>query len=236
MTPIRPHHVSLQIGACVAEFWIEGIGDNYGVDTNDSGTYLRASASDQVRFYRIDAATNVHRKSEHMAVEVAADIYPMQPDPVPITSTIRIPAFDQIPPLVFSEILRDVDLFVGVASVGNDPTWQDEDGPEGRYRAYWHNYSFGDLSETAPNSPLRARTGTPASPPLQRFCDRCSLSDRFLVVRGELRLQDSPGVSGNNLDGTPTTSISASSPPARRRMDRRMYSFPLKAMPRSRSF
>ena len=26
---------------------------------------------------------------------------------------------------MFSEIMRDVDLFVGVASIGNDPTWAD---------------------------------------------------------------------------------------------------------------
>ncbi len=38
-----------------AEFWIESIGDNYGVDTNDSGAYLRV-ATDQVRFYRTGAA------------------------------------------------------------------------------------------------------------------------------------------------------------------------------------
>ena len=39
---------------------------------------------------------------------------------------------EDVPALVFSEIMRDVDLFVGVAGVGNDPTWQDG-GPEGRY-------------------------------------------------------------------------------------------------------
>src|ERR1700689_1580915 len=38
-----------------AEFWIEGVGDAYGQDTNDAGTYLRL-ASDQVRFYRTGAA------------------------------------------------------------------------------------------------------------------------------------------------------------------------------------
>ncbi|HEV3236958.1 MAG TPA: DUF4132 domain-containing protein, partial [Gemmataceae bacterium] len=32
-------------------------------------------------------------------------------------------SLESIPPLVFSEIMRDVDLFVGVASVGNDPNW-----------------------------------------------------------------------------------------------------------------
>jgi len=28
---------------------------------------------------------------------------------------------DRVPALVFSEIMRDVDLFVGVGSIGNDP-------------------------------------------------------------------------------------------------------------------
>jgi hypothetical protein len=41
-------------------------------------------------------------------------------DPLPLA---------EMPPLVLSEVLRDVDFFVGVASVGNDPTWQDG-GPE----------------------------------------------------------------------------------------------------------
>ena len=54
----------------------------------------------------------------------------------------------QVPPLVFSELMRDVDLFVGVASVGNDPNWVDG-GPDGRFRDYWGGYAFGDLSETA---------------------------------------------------------------------------------------
>src|SRR5262249_37739268 len=40
-----------------AEFWIEGLGTDYGVDTNESGAYLRI-ATDQVRFYRVGAAQN----------------------------------------------------------------------------------------------------------------------------------------------------------------------------------
>ena len=31
----------------------------------------------------------------------------------------------EIPPLVFSELMRDADLFAGVARVGNDPAWSD---------------------------------------------------------------------------------------------------------------
>ncbi len=55
---------------------------------------------------------------------------------------------DQLPTLVFSEVMRDVDLFVGVGSIGNDPGWQDG-GRETRYGQYWQINSFGELSGTA---------------------------------------------------------------------------------------
>jgi hypothetical protein len=102
---------------------------------------------------------------------------------------------EQIPPLAFSEVMRDVDLFVGVASVGNDPTWQDG-GPGGRYRDYWQGYSFGELSETA-----RTRRAVLESlvPRLTRVRDRLSLAERFLVVRGGLRTYKIHLGSGNIL-------------------------------------
>ena len=86
-----------------------------------------------------------------------------------------------MPPLVFSEAMRDIDLFVGVASVGNDPTWSDG-GPRGRHRDYWRSYSFGELSETA-----RTRRDL-----LERLLPRLAagarahVDGRFLVVRGDL--------------------------------------------------
>tara|TARA_R110002050_G_scaffold100607_1_gene208343 strand:- start:36244 stop:38856 length:2613 start_codon:yes stop_codon:yes gene_type:complete len=53
-----------------------------------------------------------------------------------------------IPKIILSEIMRDVDLFVGVASVGNDPEWRDNGGLP-QYRDYWTSFSFGDLTEVA---------------------------------------------------------------------------------------
>src|SRR5262249_43243533 len=89
---------------------------------------------------------------------------------------------DRIPPLVFSEIMRDVDLFVGVASVGNDPNWSDG-GPEGRYVRYWQEYSFGELGATAQTRKALLERLIPRL----TIADRCTLSERFLIVRGELR-------------------------------------------------
>jgi hypothetical protein len=41
----------------MAEFWVEGLGDNYGADTTEAETYLYL-ATDQVCFYNIDAREN----------------------------------------------------------------------------------------------------------------------------------------------------------------------------------
>ena len=107
-----------------------------------------------------------------------------RPPPLPLTD---------VPPLVFTEVMRDVDLFVGVASVGNDPTWRDG-GPQ-RYRAYWQGYSFGDLSASAQTR----RAVLERLVPRLKIADRCPLDDRFLVVRGDLRTYKIHLGSGNIL-------------------------------------
>jgi hypothetical protein len=87
-----------------------------------------------------------------------------------------------IPALVLSEVMRDVDLFVGVASVGNDPTWRDNGGLT-VYRDYWTSYSFGELSEIAKN---RKDILTNLVPRL-KIRDIATIRDKFLVVKGKLR-------------------------------------------------
>jgi hypothetical protein len=87
----------------------------------------------------------------------------------------------EIPPRVFSEVLRDVDLFVGVCSVGNDPAWQDN-GPR-EHAVYWQDYAFGDLSASAQTR----RVVLDRLIPRLAIADRCTLEDKFLVVRGDLR-------------------------------------------------
>ncbi|MFD6756360.1 DUF4132 domain-containing protein [Micromonospora gifhornensis] len=166
-----------------AEYWVEGIGDEYGADTTESGSYLRL-VTDQVRFYPITAAQNwSHADGGGYSAGRWTNARPG--DPLPL---------DQIPLLVFSEIMRDVDLFVGVASVGNDPTWSDG-GPQGRFRDYWSSYSFGELSATAETRrDLLARL-------LPRLAvgQRARIDGRFLVVDGDLRTYRIHLGSGNIL-------------------------------------
>lgn len=87
-----------------------------------------------------------------------------------------------IPTIAFSEAMRDIDLFVGVASVGNDPTWRDSGGLV-MYRDYWQNYSFGDLSELAKN---RKEILTKLIPKL-KVANVAHINGNFLVVKGQLR-------------------------------------------------
>jgi hypothetical protein len=101
---------------------------------------------------------------------------------------------ERVSPMVFSEVMRDVDLFVGVASVANDPTWQDG-GPEGRFRAYWRERSFGDLSESAQSRKAVLERLLPRLAEANRF----SLRDKFLIVRGNLRTYKIHLGSGNIL-------------------------------------
>jgi hypothetical protein len=87
-----------------------------------------------------------------------------------------------VAPLVLSEVMRDVDLFVGVASVGNDPAWADSGGLP-VYRNYWESYSFGELSEVAKN---RKEILSGLVPRL-KIRDVAAVDGKFLVVKGKLR-------------------------------------------------
>ncbi|MEU6372899.1 DUF4132 domain-containing protein [Streptomyces sp. NPDC046909] len=87
----------------------------------------------------------------------------------------------EVPPLVFSEAMRDVDLFVGVTSIAADPEWADRG--ESRHAAYWRRAGFGDLTASAE---VRREVLERVVPRL-KIADRCSIDGRYLTVRGDLR-------------------------------------------------
>ncbi len=175
-----PAHTLLPKWNLRAEFWIEGVGTEYGQDTNESGTYLYLS-TDQVRFYPIAAP----QRQAHAGGGGYAPDRGRPDEPLPLA---------EIPTLVFSEIMRDVDLFVGVASVANDPNWNDG-GPRGRYVDYWHNQSFGELGASAHTRKAILERLIPRL----KIASQCSFSDKFLVVKGQLRTYKIHLGSGNIL-------------------------------------
>jgi hypothetical protein len=98
-----------------------------------------------------------------------------------------------VPALVFTEIMRDVDLFVGVTSIGNDPNWQNN--PNDQMNTYWHNYSFGDLTESAK---IRADVLKNLVPRL-KIAGQCNFDGKYLLVKGKLRKYKIHMGSGNIL-------------------------------------
>jgi hypothetical protein len=103
-----------------------------------------------------------------------------------------LPLID-IPPLVFSEVMRDVDLFVGVGSVGNDPNWRD--GGLTQFRSYWESYSFGELGELARSR----KQAIERLLPRLKIARVAAIRDKFLVVQGKLRTYKIHLGSGNIL-------------------------------------
>ncbi|MFI0429193.1 DUF4132 domain-containing protein [Mariniflexile sp. HMF6888] len=88
-----------------------------------------------------------------------------------------------IPKIVLSEVMRDVDLFVGVASVGNDPEWRDNGGLP-QYRDYWTSYSFGELTEVAKT---RKEILEKLVPRL-KIAKVASFEGKFLKIKGKKRV------------------------------------------------
>ncbi len=164
-TRVLPRH------GMAVEFWVEAAPP----ETTAAGIFTHLS-TDQVRFNRWRQPTG-----RGMAQREGVGDLPMP--------------LEEVPPIVFSELMRDVDLFVGVASVGNDPAWQDG-GTEGRYRAYWANYSFGELSETAKT---RREVLAGLLPRLTKLAGKWTLEDRFLKIEGSLRTYKIHLGSGNIL-------------------------------------
>ncbi|GAA2213963.1 hypothetical protein GCM10009850_094270 [Nonomuraea monospora] len=87
----------------------------------------------------------------------------------------------EVPTLVFSEAMRDVDLFVAVTSIAADPDWTDRG--DDRHLTYWRDTSVGALQ---PSGEVR-RDALTRILPRTAIGGRCTLTDRFLVVRGDLR-------------------------------------------------
>jgi hypothetical protein len=84
-----------------------------------------------------------------------------------------------IPPVVFSEVMRDADLLVGVTSIGADPGWGIDH--QGVHAEYWQSFADAELSKFAEN---RKAVLEKLLPKL-RIGNRCRIADRYLVVRGE---------------------------------------------------
>lgn len=100
---------------------------------------------------------------------------------------------EQIPPLVLSEVMRDVDFFVNSTSIASDPDMQEQ--IEEAHRDVWQKVAFGELNHSAET---RREILTRLLPRLH-IGERCTLDERFLIVRGDVRTYKIHLGSGNIL-------------------------------------
>ena len=97
---------------------------------------------------------------------------------------------EDVPTIIFSETMRDADLFVGVCSIGIEEEWN-----QNQHLNYWRNYSTADLSETAKTR--RSVLGNMLSK--LKIKNQCELTEKYLKVIGKLRTYKIHLGSGNIL-------------------------------------
>ena len=134
------------------------------------------------------AGYNDHSGGWHLLSTDQVRFSDLDDDPIPLAD---------VPVLLLSEILRDVDLFVSVSSVGNDADWMDRgERPAGRdYDGYWSSFAFGDLNETAKTR----RAVLDKLIPRLAISEVCSLDKKFLIVKGKFNTYKIHLGSGNIL-------------------------------------
>ena len=118
-------------------------------------------------------------------------------------------ALEDVDPVLFSELMRDGDLFVGVAGIGADPAWGDRG--DDRFGEYWTKAAFGDSRKAARHDIRCSRTCCRGSPSRHVAGSKSAISS-LKERSGRIASISVPGTSRWNR----TINISASSGIARR--------------------
>lgn len=155
---------------CQARGWhyeLQGPWDNFNLPCR------RIPERDMGVEFHVDFVDNQEISDAYVPLHVATDRVRFHQG----SAQIRL---EEVPAIVFSELMRDVDLFVSVTSVANDPEWTDG-GPDGRFGGYWQDYAFGDLGQTAQT---RRELLVDLVPKLS-IADRLKIEGNFLEVKGK---------------------------------------------------
>ena len=156
---------------CAARFWkytVQGQWDSYNIPVKT----LRAH--NMLVEYHVEAAVEDEVSGTGIYMYLATDQVRF------FTAEREQLSLSEIPPIVFSEIMRDVDLFVAVTSVANDPNWTDG-GPDGRFGQYWIRQAFGNLGETA----KMRKTLIEGLVPKLAIKDKLKVTEKYLEVQGQ---------------------------------------------------
>ena len=160
----EPTFIAFPDHGVYAEYWTAGAGgDDPPVAESTAYLYL---TTDRVVFHRANPDAPLHRPASLRGERLSVD---------------------EVPPVVFSEIMRDCDLFVSVASIARDAQWLDRGGDvehpnawRDQADAYWRHVSESALQA---NAGIRRELLARLLPALGAG-DRLRLDDRRLHVRG----------------------------------------------------
>ncbi len=154
---------------------------NWKFDFVENECFLQLKSSDLKIVWGMEYASNDYFSSQKLSFLQMVGI---DKKTIPLVN---------IPAIFFSEMMRDIDLFVAVCSIGSDPYWQGEN----RLEDYWNAFSFGEKSETA-SAKVRKEVLEKIVPTL-KIGHLCSFEKNFLVVEGKIRTYKINIGSGNIL-------------------------------------
>jgi hypothetical protein len=159
-----PWHLMIPAHGLLVDYWITGAGGN-DPEVSDSNAYTYVS-TDRIQF--------------HLIVGDA-------PDGTPGLARGRAVALADVPPVVFSEIMRHADLFTSVTSIAADPNWLDRGADAahpGQWNqdatAYWTRMNNSALEESG----KRRRAILERVVTKLKIASQLSFEDRYLVVEG----------------------------------------------------
>jgi hypothetical protein len=180
----EPSHLVIPAWRIIAELWTSPAGGD-DAEFLDSGAYVYI-ATDRVRFCHVKDGVDPAAAGIAYGPARGTDI-----------------RMEDVPQIVFSEVMRHCDLFTGVASVANDPDWfdhgADAEHPDQWRRntanAYWHEAALGELMQSAQTR----RDALQEILPALKISDRCRIDGNFLRVQGKVRAYRIHIGSGNIL-------------------------------------
>lgn len=160
---MAPLHLRVPAHDLQAEFWVEGAGDPDDPPVLDSQAYIYLS-TDRVKFHRLNENARWGRGAE-----------------VPL---------EEVPPMVFSEVMRVCDLIVSRASIARDPLWRDR-GREADFAGgdWWRaaeNYWIAGQEAALSEAGRMRREVLARLLPMLEEAERFRLEADHLRVRGNL--------------------------------------------------
>lgn len=158
----QPWHLAIPAHHLVADYWIEGTGGD-DPETTESGAYAYVS-TDRIQFHEAKGADSARG--------------PVRGRAVPLV---------ELPAIVFSEVMRQADLFTAVASIAADPNWLDRGGDAAHPSqwdhtaiAYWQHANGAELAESG----KRRQSMLARIIPRLKIAPRLVLDERYLSVQG----------------------------------------------------